>query len=602
MKNLYLFQPQDMIGFAGKRQYWFPYTAGVLWAYAQQFESVARHWRCQGIFFRKEPVAAVVEKMQEPDVCAFSVYVWNHRYTVAMAQAIKQRWPNCKLIFGGPEIGSSWLKYDFADCLILGEGERSWLQVLETIQAGGTLDRMIKMERMESLDNVPSPYSTGVFDGLVRDNPDFVWSAPLETNRGCPYACTFCDWGGLTQSKIKKFQLERVQADIDWLSRQPVKTIFVTDANFGIFRERDVEIARMIRKWVEERPGLEYVSMNYAKMSNEVVFDIARELGHVNKGITFSVQSMNPETLRAIKRQNMRINDISSLVRMGDEYGLHYYSELILGLPAETLESWKQGICELLELGQHTRIEILLAQVLEGTEMYTHQMGEYRMTTVEVANFVPLGIDESGIQETSQIVNRTSTMTTLDLVESYMYAWTITHLHINNYSKILAKYLRHVHDVSYRRFYDRMFDHLWSGGTTGIHSEFQKIRTAITNIYSQGQTGLPDIVLGNLQFGSMERVYHCIYDCLRLGLDTAQSFGHDIPSGIVDLHNRSLENDRYQLPHVVDLDVDIKTWQPGSCRWEIVSKNQAFKKDYWGFFSNLRRGKQLETVVRRVAA
>ena len=601
MKRLYLFQVQEATQFAGKLQYWFPYSTGVIWAYAQQFVSVTSQWQCPRIFFRRLPIEQTLAQIQDPDICAFSVYVWNHKYTVALARAIRTRWPQCVLVFGGPEVSASWLRYEFADCLVLGEGERSFVKILDTVAAGNRPEQIIKTERMESLDEVPSPYAMGIFDQIVSENPDVGWSAPFETNRGCPYSCTFCDWGGLTQSKIKKFGLDRVQADIDWLSRQNVKTIFVTDANFGVFRERDLEIARMLRKWVDNSPSLEYVSMNYAKMSNETVFEIAHELGRVGKGITFSVQSMNPDTLKAIKRQNMKVNDISTLVKMGDEYGLHYYSEMILGLPAETKESWKQGVCELLELGQHSRIEILLAQILENTEMFTHQVGQYQLQTIEVVNFLPLGMDESGIAESSLIVNKTNTMTTADLIECYMYAWMITHLHVNNYSKVLAKYFRNVHGVAYRKFYDRMFDRLWNGGSTGIHAEFTKIKQAITNIYSYGETRSDEICLGNLQFGSMQNVYQHIYDCLDLGLAVAKSFG-TVPAGIIDLHNRALENDRYSIPFVIETDVDVKTWEPGPCRFEIISKNHAFKRDYFGFFSNLRRGKQLETVVRRLAA
>lgn len=601
MKNLYLFQPQDVVRFADKRQYWFPYTAGVLWAYAKQFDSISRVWQCRDIFFRKQSIDVVLDRIHEPDVVGFSVYIWNHNYSIAMAQAIKQRWPNCVLAFGGPEISAKWLKYDFADCLVLGEGERSWVKILETVAAGGRVEKIIKTERMESLDQVPSPYSSGVFDSIVNDNPEFLWNAPLETNRGCPYSCTFCDWGGLTQSKIKKFNLERVAADIDWLSLRPVKTIFVTDANFGVFRDRDLEIARMIRRWVDERPGLEYVSMNYAKMSNEVVFDISRELGSVGKGITFSVQSMNPDTLKAIKRQNMKINDISGLIKLGDEYNLHYYSEMILGLPAETLESWKDGLCELLELGQHSRIEILLAQVLDNTEMSSQQVSQYRMQLIDVKEFLPLGLDESGITESSPIVKSTSTMTTQELVEAYMYSWMITHLHINNYTKILAKYCRYVLGISYRKFYDKVFARVWPGGSTGFHDEFEKIKSCITNIYTVGETRSQEITMGNLQFGSIQTVYNSIFECLSLGLDVAKSFG-PIPQGIVDIHNRTLENERYSLPHFTDTDVDVNTWELGPCRFEITSKNFAFEKNYWGFFKNLRRGKQLETIIRRVPA
>lgn len=595
-RNLYFFQPQHLTEWADTSQYWFPYSAGVLWAYARQFDHITAHWQCPEIFFKRSPISDVLERLIDPDLCAFSVYVWNRQYTLELARAIKRRWHNCILVFGGPEVSSSWLQYDFADCLVLGEGEDSLVQILDRVQNAGSLERIVKTTRKGSLHDVPSPYASGVFDSLIAANPDVVWSAPFETNRGCPYSCTFCDWGGLTQSKIKKFPMDRIQADIDWLSRHPVKTIFITDANFGIFRDRDLEIARRIGAWIDQGSSLEYISMNYAKMSNETVFEIAKEFGNVNKGITFSVQSMNPSTLKAIKRENMKTRDIQDLITLGDRFGLHHYTELILGLPEETLESWKHGICQLLELGQHSRIEVLLAMIMENTEMFTHQVKQFDMRTIRVTEFVPLAIDECGIKESSEVVRQTSTMTTQDLIEAYMYSWMITHFHINNYSKLLAKYCRHVLQISYREFYDRLFALLWSDSSTRAHLEFQKIKQALTNIYAQGRSGFDDITLGNLQFGSLSTNYQNLYDFQDLALGVAQQFG-PIDPGVIDIHYRSVDNDRHTVPYRTNTQVNIDTWQSADCTYDILSKDHATQKNHAFFFRDVRRKKQIENVI-----
>jgi radical SAM superfamily enzyme YgiQ (UPF0313 family) len=598
-RNLYLFQPQHLTEWGSTPQYWFPYSVAVIWAYANQFPHIREQWQVPEIFFRREHVPSVLERISAPDVCAFSVYVWNHKYTVMLASAIKQRWPSCVLVFGGPQVTSSWLKHDFVDCLVLGEGEDSLAEILETVQQGRRPSQIIKKNRKNSLNDVPSPYASGVLDKLVADNPDVYWSASFETNRGCPYACTFCDWGGLTQSKIKLFTLERIQADIDWMSKHKVKTIFITDANFGIFKERDLEIARRIRGWIDLGTDLEYISMNYAKMSNEVVFDIAKEFGSINKGITFSVQSMNPNTLKAIKRENMKTNDIKNLIELGDQHNLHYYTELILGLPEETLESWKQGLCDLLEYGQHSRIEILLAMMMENTEMFTHQMHPYNMGTIEVTEFLPLAKDEAGIKESSLIVNQTNTMTTQELVEAYMYSWMITHWHINNYSKILAKYCYYVLNVSYRKFYDKLFDLLWTGGTTSAHHEFDKVKQALSNIYSKGNSGYTDISLSNLQFGSLYTNYQNLHDLQDLALTVARQFGK-IDPGVIDIHHRVVYNERHRVPFRTKTKVNIETWQKADCVYDILTTQTIKQKNQHFFFSDVRRKKQIENAVIQV--
>ena len=159
----------------------------------------------------------------------------------------------------------------------------------------------------------PSPYQMGVFNNIIKNNPDVLWSMTVETNRGCPHRCTFCDWGTVTYGKINKFGLNRVAEDIAWAERNKVGFIFNADANFGMFKERDIEIAKMFRK-AADNGRLEAVNVQYSKNSTEVIFEIAQILGDISRGVTLSVQSMNEPTLKAIKRKNMSINKISDQI------------------------------------------------------------------------------------------------------------------------------------------------------------------------------------------------------------------------------------------------------------------------------------------------
>ena len=106
-------------------------------------------------------------------------------------------------------------------------------------------DRVVhtgERDRITDLDVVPSPFLAGLFDVHAEAR---VAMAILETNRGCPYGCTFCDWGSATQSRIRKFDLDRVYAELEWCATHKVHQVFLADANFGIF-ERDVDIAAKV--------------------------------------------------------------------------------------------------------------------------------------------------------------------------------------------------------------------------------------------------------------------------------------------------------------------------------------------------------------------
>jgi radical SAM superfamily enzyme YgiQ (UPF0313 family) len=87
---------------------------------------------------------------------------------------------------------------------------------------------------------------------MIADHPEVTWQGTLETNRGCPYACTFCDWGSLTYNKVKKFELERVFDELEWMARRNFDWISITDANFGMYPERDGMIADKIIEMQEK--------------------------------------------------------------------------------------------------------------------------------------------------------------------------------------------------------------------------------------------------------------------------------------------------------------------------------------------------------------
>src|SRR5262249_1936052 len=129
---------------------------------------------------------------------------------------------------------------------------------------------------------VPSPYLMGYMDEHIAEIKKL---GPLgllwETNRGCPYACTFCDWGAATLSKVRLFATERLLGEIEYFSKINVDFLIACDANFGIV-PRDLELARAL---VDAKKQLGFPRMffvNYAKNSNDRVFDITEALHGAN--------------------------------------------------------------------------------------------------------------------------------------------------------------------------------------------------------------------------------------------------------------------------------------------------------------------------------
>ena len=483
MHNVYLFQPQYAVEFREEKNYWLPYSAGCLWSYASQFTDIRENFILRELFFKRQPIDEILDRIDNPKVCGFSCYLWNEQYSLAVAKAIKLQWPDCIIVFGGAQVSGRMLKYEFIDSLVLAEGEEAFTKILQDIIAKNPIDKLTSRSRLQDL-NIPSPYVTGVFDQLIIDNPNTIWAMTLETNRGCPYACTFCDWGGTTYSKVKKFNLNKVAAELDWAANHRVAYIFSADANFGIFKERDVEIAKLIRA-AADNSIIETVNLQFAKNSTEIVFEIAKIMGPYNRGITVSVQSMNDLTLETIKRKNLEINNIKYLLELSKKYDLSTYTEVILGLPHETKESWINGLTQLLELGQHQSIDIWFTQLLENSELATEQSRrEYGIKSILVKDYMNLEQTEDSISEYTEIVCETNTMSTEEMIDCYMYTWMIIHFHIAGYTQIIAKYARNLENISFRIFYDQLFTEIQYDKSCNEH--YQSLRNTVANYLITG--------------------------------------------------------------------------------------------------------------------
>lgn len=583
---MHLFQPQYWTMHDGKKEFRLPYSVGCIWSYIAQFPEVKHHWQLTGLHYWREPIPSVLEKMQDPDICGFSCYVWNEQYCIKLAEQIKQRWPGCLIVIGGPQASVKYLAYPFVDHIIMAEGEEAMLDLVQKHDQNVAPPVLYKKQRLSNLD-IPSPYLTGVFDNIMAEvSSDAMWHAMMETNRGCPYACTFCDWGGTTYSKIKTFELEKVEQELAWMASRNVNVVYLADANFGILKDRDWQIANSIKNLLENSK-VDYVGLTYAKFCNEHIFKIAKVLGDLSKGITLSMQSMNPVTLKAIKRDNLAINDLKTMLMLSEKYDVPTYTEMILGLPLETLESWKTGLCELMEIGQHNMVEIYPASILENAELNSQRL-MYGIHTTKVPDYM-LGSyheisEDDKIVEQNEIVVSTSTMDVEDMHKAWMYSWTVLQWHYGGYSQILARYLNALHEVSYRKFYDRIFE--------GLPSQ----KDSVGALYRQ----VLDTYDGSITNRPIQAMHHIISRYLDESLKIKQcmiDYAIEIAKQFTALDKDVIE---LQNNFVIDLDIDHEkiyhssfdptTWLRQAVRYKLAYKSEKVAQNLQNLAYARRRG------------
>lgn len=562
MKNVYLFQPQYTVDLQKEKNYWIPYSVGCLWSYCSQFKDIKSAYQLVELFFKREDHESILNRMIDPSVIGFSCYQWNKNYNLSLAKKIKENWPDCIIVFGGPEVTDNFLDYLFIDTIVLAEGEHSFLDILRKHRFNQIIPFRYYKSRLTDL-NFPSPFTTGVFDQIIKDNPNVKWAITLETNRGCPFSCTFCDWGSLTYSKVKRFDIERIKADIDWISNNPISYIFCADANFGIFKERDLEIAKLIADAGKRNKSLEAFNATFNKNNNEWSFKILEALGELNRGFTVSVQSLYQPTLKAVKRDNLGINDLRNIFNQCQLHNINSYTELILGLPYETKDTFINGLCELLELGQHNHIEIWPADLLVNSEL-SKDREKYGIQTVKTNKLFALfnkdEIDE--YPEMVEVINATSTMTTDDLIDSFMYSWMIVNFHLQGYTQIISRYYRIKYNISYKEFYDKL---LLDIKDSNLRPIYEYVRKNTENFFYNGEldTGLSAhnlVFAGCLEiYKNKEQLYEILskYECLDLQRAYIYDINQQYPIQIncdFNVTNNKIEPINYKIEPKVKFD------------------------------------------------
>lgn len=301
-----------------------------------------------------------------PDILAFSVFGWNVRAFGALAATFKQLNPDGWVIFGGTHVSHQaqrvFREYPEVDVVVNGEGEITFRELAHAWLNGtyrdgldeiagvswrtpdGTVQTSTDRDRIDDLNTIPSPFLTGAIDLLDATGQFRYDVALIETNRGCPYKCAFCYWGGAVGQRVRAFSRARLRAEIELFAQLGVHTIVACDANFGMLAI-DLEL---VDDLIQIKQGYGFpkaFEASWAKNKSKVFFEIVRRMkaAGLRSSFTLALQTLSSDALESMHRRNMKLNDWQDLVEWLNNEGLDCYAELIWGAPGETAESFLLG-------------------------------------------------------------------------------------------------------------------------------------------------------------------------------------------------------------------------------------------------------------------
>lgn len=499
MKNVYFVQANDVYG-TDKKNTYIPYAVGCIQAYCQKNVVIADNYRFNKIIYLKLPADEVVSRLDNPYMVLFSCSVWNMEYNKKVASEIKRVYPECYIVFGGHNIsadGEDLTRCPYVDFLTHRFGEETTEGILVSLATGEALADVPNISfRSENGEIVttayapqtgtdyPSPYLEGVFDDILTD--DISFSGLFESNRGCPNSCSFCDWSSL-KDKVRLFPMERVFAEIDWFVEHKIEYIYCTDGNFCLF-DRDAEIADYVVSCKERYGYPQIFKAFFTKNRFNFVFDVSTKFfkSGLDKAKTISFQSMNPEVLENIGRKNISTDKFRELMKKYDELNIATFSELILGLPGETYDSFCAGVASLIENGQHYAINIYPCEVLPNAEMGQKAYQDRFNIGVTRVPFRLIHSNNSNtdneIVEYSHYITSTYSMTSDEWASALLFASYVQGLHNLGLLRSIAIYYRNEFSISYDDFYNELIKHSSSCKGTLLNRIYNRINNLCKGI------------------------------------------------------------------------------------------------------------------------
>lgn len=469
---------------AGEDYAFLPYVWAVLKSYYQRHGSTPDAVEWLDPIFNRTAVSADLERCDAtpPDVLGLSCYTWNWDLQLRIARWAKERNPQCLVVAGGPDPDyknpAFFLDHPDIDIVVVKDGEIPFLRILETLLRGERDFRGIPGLYLPGSSGhdytgpaeVPtvfdySPYldQHDYYERLVTTAGAGTLNLTWETNRGCPYGCSFCDWGSSTMSKVRKFEMSRVEAEADWIGRMQVNFVFLADANFGIF-PRDIEIAERLAATRAAHGFPRFLYYSSAKNNPERTVDIAQRFHDV--GLTslhiLSVQHTDPDVLAATARSNISAEKYREVVRALLALDIPSEVQLITGIPGDTPERWKQCLGEVMEWGVHDNFVVFPYSLLPNAPAAAPEF--IQAWQVESADrwltspaFRRTKASHEGFAK-SRVVVASRTFDRADWVEMNTYAAFVKALHNRALTRLPAMYLRFSHGVAYRECYGAIID------------------------------------------------------------------------------------------------------------------------------------------------
>lgn len=378
----------------------------------------------------------IIEK-DKPDIICFGLYIWNQDLYDRLGRFIKKKYPDIILIGGGPDVyahkNSSlfWKNYNWLDFAVYGDGEEAFTLLIDKIISNNESelinvsyrdsDIVVQpFKRFKNKEfNLVSPFLDNVDD--VKYSVDSIRALDLdleirinwEFTKGCPYACSFCDWSSGLHHKVTRKEYDW-KLDLEFLSSLDV-TVRWADANIGMFKN-DIDIIKHAYSLEDANPKFQFIFRDFAKLHKKSMFDIIDYIETVRPGKIehfLTVQDIDEGVLKNIDRPDVPWQEFKNyIVETKNKHKDFVHSmEVMIGLPGQTLELFAENLVELTQLKPKQVLGHLWCMLINSPGYQEEYRKKYDLTVFPVYNISKIN---DSLQTRDDILNN------IDLCEYYL--------------------------------------------------------------------------------------------------------------------------------------------------------------------------------------
>ena len=313
----------------------------------------------------------------QAQVIGFGVYIWNVSQTCALLRLLKAARPTLKVVLGGPEVSHEHDQQPIvalADHVITGWGDVTFPKLCRALLQGPQPLMKVIAGEQPPLDQIALPYAE-YSDADLAHRVLYV-----EASRGCPFKCEFC------LSSLDKtawaFDLDPFLAELDRLYQRGARQFKFVDRTFNLKIEAS---ARILQFFLDRLPAAPLIPaltpalapdlfVHFELIPDQLPDRLKALIAQFPPGVLqfeIGIQSFNPEVQQRISRRQDHAKTLANLGWLVTQSNAHLHTDLIFGLPGETLASFAQGFDTLYALRPH-EIQLGLLKRLRGTPIARH--------------------------------------------------------------------------------------------------------------------------------------------------------------------------------------------------------------------------------------